>query len=119
MVLSRSAAASLAPIPGAAEDAVVLGRDLDGDGKIEVVFTTTQTQPDGSQVFVYAADGKLYVMNFDADVSVVQTGGPDFKVLHKANFRDDGDDTRHRSSIAISQGNLFIRTGTKLHCVGR
>ena len=66
-----------------------------------------------------AADGKLYVMNFDADVSVVQTGGTEFKVLHKANFRDDGDDTRHRSSIAISQGNLFIRTGTKLHCVGR
>jgi len=66
-----------------------------------------------------AADGKLYIMNFDADVSVVQTGGAEFKVLHRTNFRDDGDDTRHRSSISISQGNLFIRTGTKLWCVGK
>lgn len=34
--------------------------DLDGDGKIEVVFTTTQTKPDGAQVFAFAADGKLF-----------------------------------------------------------
>ncbi len=66
-----------------------------------------------------AGDGKLYIMNFDADVSVVQTGGSEFKVLHQANFRDEDDDTRHRSSIAISQGNLFIRTGTRLYCIGR
>jgi hypothetical protein len=66
-----------------------------------------------------AADGKIYVMNFDADVSVVRAGGTEFKRLHTANFRDEGDDTRHRSSIAISQGNLFIRTGTKLFCVGK
>jgi outer membrane protein assembly factor BamB len=66
-----------------------------------------------------AAEGKIYVMNFDADVSVIQAGGTEFKRLHTANFRDEGDDTRHRSSIAISQGNLFIRTGTKLFCVGR
>ena len=66
-----------------------------------------------------AADGKIYVLNFDADVSVIQAGGTEFKRLHAANFRDEGDDTRHRSSIAISQGNLFIRTGTKLFCVGK
>jgi hypothetical protein len=34
--------------------------DLDGDGKIEVVVTTTQTADDGSQVFVFAPDGKLF-----------------------------------------------------------
>ncbi len=66
-----------------------------------------------------AADGKLYVMNFDAEVFVVQTGGTEFKLLHKASFKDDGDGTRHRSSIAISQGNLFVRTGTKLFCLGK
>ncbi|MBI5689708.1 MAG: PQQ-like beta-propeller repeat protein [Verrucomicrobia bacterium] len=66
-----------------------------------------------------AADGKIYIMNFDADVSVIQAGGTEFKRIHAANLRDDGDDTRHRSSIAISQGNLFIRTGTKLYCVGK
>jgi hypothetical protein len=58
-------------------------------------------------------------MNFDADVSVIQAGGTEFKLLHRANFKDDGDDTRHRSSVAIAQGNLFLRTGTKLYCLGK
>lgn len=66
-----------------------------------------------------AADGKIYVMNFDADVYVIRAGGSEFKLLHTANFRDDGDDTRHRSSVAISQGNLYVRTGTKLYCLGK
>ncbi len=66
-----------------------------------------------------AADGKIYVMNFDADVFVIQAGGTEFKLLHKTNLKDTGDDTRHRSSVAISQGNLFVRTGTKLFCLGK
>lgn len=66
-----------------------------------------------------AADGKIYVMNFDGDVSVVQAGGTEFKLLHAANFKDEGDSTRLRSSVAISQGNLYVRTGTKLFCLGK
>jgi len=66
-----------------------------------------------------AADGKIYMMNFDGDVSVVQAGGSSFKLLHTANFKDPGDDTRLRSSVAISQGNLYVRTGTKLYCLGK
>jgi hypothetical protein len=31
---------------------------------------------------------------------------------------DDGDD-KLRSGIAVSQGNLFIRTGSKLYCIGK
>lgn len=58
-------------------------------------------------------------MNFDANFSVVQAGGSEFKLLHTANFKDDGDATRHRSSVAISQGNLFVRTGTKLFALGK
>lgn len=34
--------------------------DLDGDGRIEVVVTTTNTAPRGSQVFVFDASGGLY-----------------------------------------------------------
>lgn len=34
--------------------------DLDGDGTVEVVATTTNTAPHGSQVFVFAADGNRY-----------------------------------------------------------
>lgn len=34
--------------------------DLDGDGTIEVVATTTNTSATGSQVFVFSANGSLY-----------------------------------------------------------
>ena len=34
--------------------------DLDGDGRIEVVVTTTNTSPTGAQVFVFDARGSLY-----------------------------------------------------------
>jgi hypothetical protein len=34
--------------------------DLDGDGKIEVVVTTTNTADKGSQVFAFSPDGKLF-----------------------------------------------------------
>ena len=34
--------------------------DLNGDGKIEIVATTTQTAAGGSQVFVFNPDGTLY-----------------------------------------------------------
>lgn len=34
--------------------------DLDGDGKVEIVVTTTQTEDAGAQVFVFEPDGTLY-----------------------------------------------------------
>lgn len=34
--------------------------DLDGDGTVETVFTTTNTATTGAQVFVFEPDGKLY-----------------------------------------------------------
>ena len=34
--------------------------DLDGDGRTEVVVTTTNTSPTGAQVFVFGARGSLY-----------------------------------------------------------
>ncbi|HVY47082.1 MAG TPA: VCBS repeat-containing protein [Minicystis sp.] len=34
--------------------------DLDGDGKVELVFTTTNTSDTGAQVFVFEPDGKIY-----------------------------------------------------------
>ncbi len=88
-----------------ADGAVVWSGDLGGKSVLQASPT--------------AADGKIYVMNFDADVFVVQAGGTEFKLLHQANFKDAGDETRHRSSIAISQGNLFVRTGTKLYSLGK
>ena len=34
--------------------------DLDGDGRVEVVATTTNTSSKGAQVFVFGADGRLF-----------------------------------------------------------
>ncbi len=62
------------------------------------------------------AEGKIYFMNFRGDVFVVEAGDQ-FKVLHKTAMGDEGDNNL-RSSIAIANGCLFIRTGSKLYCVG-
>ena len=56
-------------------------------------------------------------MNFRGDVFVLKADG-DFKLMHTANMGDAGED-QQRSSVAISQGNLFIRTKSRLYCVGR
>ena len=63
------------------------------------------------------ADGKLYFMNFLGEVFIVEAG-PQFKLLQVVPMGDEGDDAI-RSSIAVSAGNLFIRTNRKLYCVGK
>jgi outer membrane protein assembly factor BamB len=62
------------------------------------------------------ADGKIYMMNHRGDVFVVSAGGQ-FELLHQVSMGDSGDSDL-RSTIAVSQGNLFIRTGKKLYCIG-
>ncbi|HYT91060.1 MAG TPA: PQQ-binding-like beta-propeller repeat protein [Gemmataceae bacterium] len=64
-----------------------------------------------------AGDGKIYVMNHSGEVFVV-AAGPEFKLLHTVAMADAGERDL-RSSIAISQGDLFIRTTLKLYCVGK
>jgi outer membrane protein assembly factor BamB len=61
------------------------------------------------------ADDKIYVMNQRGDVFVVQIGD-EFKILHTTSLGDEGDKDL-RSSIAVSQGSLFVRTGGKLYCL--
>jgi outer membrane protein assembly factor BamB len=64
-----------------------------------------------------AADGKIYVMNFPGEVSVVRAGGDEFKLLHSAPMGEN--DNMLRASIPISHGQLFIRTSKTLYCVGK
>ena len=61
------------------------------------------------------ADGKIYLMNFGGDVVVVDAAKGE--VLHTAQL-GDSTDNETRSSIAIAQGHLFVRTNSKLYCVG-
>jgi outer membrane protein assembly factor BamB len=63
------------------------------------------------------ADGRIFFQNFRGEVFVV-AAAPEFKLLLKVPMGDDDDD-RVRASIAVSQGELFIRTGHKLYCIGK
>jgi len=60
------------------------------------------------------ADGKLYCISEKGTVVVV-SAGDEFKVL--ATIPMGGE--RVRSSIAVSGGQLFIRAGLNLYCVGK
>jgi outer membrane protein assembly factor BamB len=62
-----------------------------------------------------AADDKIYFQNFRGEVFVV-AAADQFKLLSTTAMGDEGDD-QLRSSIAISQGELFIRTGQKIYCI--
>lgn len=62
------------------------------------------------------ADGKVYTMNFKAEVTVLNAA--DGKILHTTNLGDPTDNMT-RSTIAVSGGNLFIRTNGKLYCIGQ
>ncbi len=62
------------------------------------------------------ADGKVYIMNFGGDVVVVDAGTG--KIVHQAAMGEDGDDST-RSSIAASNGQLFVRTNSRLFCIGK
>ena len=62
-----------------------------------------------------AADGKIYLINFIADVVVVDAASGE--TLHEVSM-DDASDDPVRSSVVAAHGNLLIRTNTKLFCVG-
>ena len=55
-------------------------------------------------------------MNFAAEVVVLdaETG----EIKSNIPMGERGDDMT-RSAIAVPQGNLFIRTNTKLYCIGK
>lgn len=61
-----------------------------------------------------AADDKIFLMNHNAEVLVVCSN--DGKILHSTKMGEEYDD-QTRSSIALSGGQLFIRTNKKLYCI--
>lgn len=58
-------------------------------------------------------DGKIYVMNEEGMVVVVQADAEQYTELYRYNF----DEGPCRSSIAISNNQLFIRTAEHLYCI--
>lgn len=64
-----------------------------------------------------AADGKVYIMNFDGDIGIFNAeDGKELRVISMEGKEIDG---MVRSSIAVAQGQLFIRTTNKLYCIGK
>ena len=63
------------------------------------------------------ADDKIYAINHKGQAFVWATG-PDYKLLHMTEMAE-GKDELVRSTIAVSGGNLFIRTDKKLYCIGK
>jgi len=62
------------------------------------------------------AGGHIYLMNFAADVVVVESATGTIK----ANIpMGSGSDNMTRSSIAVAHQQLFIRTNKELHCIGK
>ena len=79
------------------------------------------TQRTGSREKIEAsptgADGKIYLMNQLGDVFVVRAGDQ-FEVLNQTSLGTSMKNVS-RASIAVSQGNLFVRTDTDLFCIGK
>ena len=64
-----------------------------------------------------AADGKIYIVDFDGEVAVIDAA--DGKVLNTISMDEPARPEVVRASIAAAGGQLFIRTTRKLYCVGK
>jgi outer membrane protein assembly factor BamB len=62
-----------------------------------------------------AADGKLYIINFDGLVTVVDAA--DGEILNSISMDDPRGDDKVRASIVTAHGQLFIRTTRHLYCI--
>jgi outer membrane protein assembly factor BamB len=63
-----------------------------------------------------AADGKIYLINFDGTVVIYNAA--DGKMLEEISMDAPQDGEMVRASVAAAHGQLFIRTTRKLYCVG-
>jgi hypothetical protein len=59
-----------------------------------------------------SAHGRIYFLADNGETTVIEAG-PEFKVLARNSLGE-----RVQASMAISEGNLFIRTVTNLYCIG-
>jgi outer membrane protein assembly factor BamB len=81
-----------------------------------VVKWTMRTPGDAKyEASPLVADGKIYLINFVAEVAVVDAS--DGKLIDVIKMDEPSDDAV-RSSIIAAQGQLFIRTTRKLFCIG-
>jgi outer membrane protein assembly factor BamB len=84
------------------------------DGKVKwTVETPGRAKYEASPL---VADGKVYIVNFTGEVVVVDAA--DGKILHQAAF-GSGSDKLVRAAMIASHGQIFLRTDTRLFCIGK
>jgi outer membrane protein assembly factor BamB len=66
------------------------------------------------QASATGADGKIYCVSLAGEVLVLQAGDQ-YKLLHSTKFPATG----CRATISVSNGQLFLRTDTRLYCIGK
>ena len=64
-----------------------------------------------------AADGKIYIIDFDGEVAVIDAA--DGRVLNTISMDEPARGEVVRASVATAGGQLFIRTTRRLYCVGK
>jgi len=85
------------------DPAIQTGKEIYGQQRIK---------PGAYSASPVLADGKLYVTNEEGLTTVIKAG-PKFEVIAENELND-----YCLSSPAISDGQIFIRTATQLHCIG-
>ena len=82
------------------------------DGKTGEIIWEERIGGDHCASPVYA-DGKIYFLSERGETAIINAS-PEFKIVARNTI-----DVRCQASIAVSQGNLFIRSENNLFCIGR
>ena len=62
------------------------------------------------------ADGKIYCMNEGGQAWVVSTAGDKLEIVQNQVDLGGGSSTASRSTVAVADGQVFVRTAEKLYC---
>ncbi len=81
----------------------------------KVIWTTELPRPAMCWGSPTGAEGKIYVINLKGDVFVVDAGTG--ALIATNSMAQDENDIR--STVAVAYNQLFIRTNTKLYCIGK
>lgn len=82
----------------------------------EIVWTITTPGRDKYEASPTVADGKVFLINFVGEVTVVDAANGE--ILHTTPMEPvTGSEHQIRSSVVADNGQLFIRTNTKLWCI--
>ena len=84
-------------------------------GKVKWTITTPGRKK--FEASPLAADGKIYLINFDGEVAILNAA--DGKLRRVIPMEGKVIDGYIRSSISAAHGQLFIRTTNKLYCIGK